>query len=197
MRQIVLVCLCLVPSFFSAISQESKVLDRLLQFSGGYLAGHGVHELGHELSAHAVNARRVWFADSQFPFIHFKLRDPATRHQDQVTALGGFVGEVLAAEVIFSFGALKNSSGEINYFYLGGIAQTILNPIIYMVKDGFTEGGWGDYQNYRLRGGDTQKVQSWLFLHSMVSIARLILLFEESSVEIHTTGTQVSLSIQF
>jgi hypothetical protein len=45
----------------------------------------------------------------------------------------GLAGEIIASEIILSSSSLRRDNGDYNYFLLGFLAQTIVNPIIYTI----------------------------------------------------------------
>ena len=124
--------------FLYAIPQLclSQSIQNLLQIAGGYLAGHVIHESGHALSAYSVGASWRLKSTSSLPYVLFTHSSvEGVVWKERVIASGGFLAEVTASEIILSSSSLRTESGSPDYFLIGILAMTVINPVGYTWRD--------------------------------------------------------------
>jgi hypothetical protein len=122
---------------FSSLSSAQSANDLLL-FASGYLAGHVCHESGHFLVGSLQGVPVGLISGPQFPYVFYTLPGNLSPSQYRTIAAGGFVGELVSSEVILACSDLRQDDGSPNYFLLGMLAMTVVNPFVYTMRDYIT-----------------------------------------------------------
>jgi hypothetical protein len=187
-----------------AVAQDEISGKTLLLLGAGYLSGHAAHEMGHMLTGKVVgvNTHFAWRPDlvSAYPPIAVMSDKNAPRNRRATTATGGFMGEIVSSEIILNSSSLQTEEGGYNYYLIGWVAQTIVNPIVYSILDSSTPGGWegGDLQSIERLGGDKATVRAFILGHAAINFLRLGFKLDAiHNIQISSTPSSISLAVSF
>lgn len=210
----------LVVAGQSIQAQEKSTFEKILLFGAGYLSGHVVHEMGHQTAAWVTGISLKWKLEPQFPYLVYDTKVygafgnphdgdwhwdhdaptlygmlPESRKQ-AIIATSGFAGESVALEIILATSSLKTDNGDYNYFLLGLLSMTIINPIANSIRDAATNVGYGDIQTVRDMGQNQRIVEAFILTHAAVTFVRVVMKLGNHGESFQISSTPTSLDVQ-
>lgn len=146
----------------------------------GYIIGYLIHESGHVMAGYATRSKTHWVMRGPEPYYWIDR----SNHSDIIGG-AGFVAEAVAFEAI--------QAGEWNDYKTGIALETIINPVLYIVRDRI-QGGWGDMEVMRRHGVDMRTVTIGLVAHSAFNLIRLKYRISER-LHTHVSGTTLTIQV--
>lgn len=130
-------------------------------FIAGWASGYLFHEAGHAVVASFENVSMEWSLTRWTAYTNDsqKLRN---------IAFAGFGAEILSSEIILGVPAIAKD----NAYVLGWLAFDILNPVIYVLRDGL-QNGYGDMETLRNHGVNTDLLKIGMLAHAAIIVYRL------------------------
>lgn len=201
MKKILFVFLItLVMFLINTAHAQKSTFEKILLFGSGYLTGHLAHEAGHQITAWSLDVPLYWQINNKFEYLFWDVREEFGYNREWywyawnkktyslkqnsdfrkigIVATGGFGAEIVSSEIILATSSLKTTKGEINYFLLGWLTQTIANPILYVAVDNLSANSYGDLQTIEKYGGNHHKkniVKTTIVIHAISVLLRTIL----------------------
>ena len=202
--------------FTSSLYSQENFTVKLLAFAGGYLTGHVSHEMGHQLVSQFTGINIGWKSAPAPFFINWEMQYPdevyftfnngvkimhlnPIREQQRATiAWGGFGGEVLSSEIILASSPLHDGEGDYNYFLLGWLTMTVMNPIIYTIYTNNNKSDFDDIKDLVRVGNNEKYIKGFMLTHAAVTALRVFLKLKDSDrIQINSTPTSISMQISF
>jgi len=202
--------------FTSSLYSQENFAVKFLAFAGGYLTGHASHEMGHQLTSQFTGINIGWKSAPAPFFINWEMQYPdevyftfnegkkimhlnPVREQQRATiARGGFCGEVVSSEIILASSSLKYDDGEYNYFLLGWLTMTVMNPIIYTIYTNNNKSDFDDIKDLVRVGNNEKYIKGFMLTHATVTALRTILKLKETDrFQISSTPTSMPIQISF
>lgn len=142
---------------FTLLFSASIYSQEFLKISAGYITGYAFHELGHSAASEITGSKYHYIYKNEPYYIIEKTKHP------RYIATAGFMSDALIAEVCLI--------GDMNAYKKGIVLHSIINPIVYIVRDAVTP--YGDIKYFRESGGDTNLLRAAIFTHAFFTAYRL------------------------
>ena len=199
-----------------SLHAQDSFTGKALAFAGGYLSGHIAHETGHQVASWIWNVPIYWklssplvtwnttitddnyiWSDTKGQYIYYKV-NPYKLRERGIVAMGGFGAEVISSEVILASSSLKHGDGEINYYLLGWLTMTVLNPIIYTVWTNNNNRSMDDFKGLAAAGNNERLVKGFMLTHAAITALRIFLkLNTNDNFQVYSTTKSLNVQITF